>query len=177
MNDGFFWRLVRRSVDSTTDADLTAMMEIMNECRQFMTKPIPEITPEMQGQWWNELPDKVVRYKAFVYAMHETPNDRIAFSLLQWHKDGRTTPLFGIRERARGHNIARKIIQHYLKEAEGPLYGEQLTMHEAICKMNAEAGWEIIGTRDSGQVQILYHPNEKQQYPDYKGMLDFWGVK
>lgn len=171
------WRPVGFGGEATLAFDLDAMREILNECRPFLTKPIPEITWDDQQAWWIELPRRVVRFKAYVYYLDEQPDDRIAFSLLQWHKDGRTTPLFGIRERARGHNLARQIIQHYLKEAEGPLCGEQLTRHEAICHLNAEAGWEIVGTRDNGQVQVLYHPNEKREYPDYKGMIEYWGIQ
>ncbi len=169
-----FWREVRRSVDLTTDGDLTAMMEILNECRPWLTKSIPEITPETQLRWWNELPEKVLRYKAFVYFLEDAPVDRIAFSLLQWHKDGRTTPLFGIRARARGQNLARQIIQHYLREAEGPLCGEERSDHAAIIQLNQEAGWIFIAERNG--VRFLYHPNEKRTYPDYQGILEYHGV-
>lgn len=170
------WRRVEGWIGSSTLLfDLEAMRQILNECRPFLTKPIPEISWEEQQAWWMNLERTTRRYKAFVYFFDDQPDDRIAFSLLQWKPEGITTPLFGIRERARGHNIARKIIQHYLKEAEGPLHGEQLVSHAAICRMNEEAGWQI--TREENGVQYLYHPNEKQEYPDYRGLLDYWGVQ
>ena len=149
------------------------MGKILNECLEFMTKPMAPITPERQKEWWDELPSKVAKFKAFTY---KTDRDlvTIAFSLLQWHHDGRITPLFGISKIARGQNIARQIIQHYLSEADGPLYGEELSSHAAIIKLNQEAGWQL--RYEENGVRYLYHPNEQRDYPDYKGMLDYWGI-
>jgi hypothetical protein len=155
----------------TTPHQVEAMRLIFNECLEFMTKPIAPITKERQAQWWETLPQKVRRFKAFTYE-----GDRdfgiIAYSLLQWHEDGRITPLFGITKSARGRNIAREIIRHYLAEADGPLHGEELVRHAAIVKLNEEAGWQLRYER--GGVRYLYHPNEKREYPDYQGMIEYW---
>jgi GNAT superfamily N-acetyltransferase len=158
-----------------TAEDLESVRQIFNECLSFMTKPFDPITPEQQAKWWAELPYKVLRYKAFVYRLPDAPAI-VAYSLLQWHKDGRITPLFGIRKDARGKNIAREIIQHYLAEADGPLYGEELCSHTAIIKMNEEAGWELV--REENGVRYLYHPNEKatQRYPNYETILEYWSL-
>lgn len=152
---------------------LEAMRLILNECLEFMTKPMGPVTREQQQDWWQTLPLRVLRFKAFVY---EHPRDYgiVAFSLLQWKKNGTITPLFGITKSARGQGIARQIIQHYLAEADGPLHGEQLATHTAICKLNEEAGWQI--TAQVGNVQYLYHPNQKRSLPDYQGMLEYWGI-
>jgi len=157
----------------TTDHQVEAMRLILNECLEFMTKPIAPITREQQARWWKDLPSKVERFKAFTY---ETDRDYgiIAFSLLQWHHDGRITPLFGITKGARGQNIARDIIRHYLAEADGSLHGEELSSHKAIIKLNQEAGWQLL--REENGVRYLYHPNEKRSYPDYTGMLEYWGI-
>lgn len=157
----------------TTPHQIEAMRLILNECLEFMTKPMAPVTLEQQIDWWKTLPLRVLRFKAFTY---ESDRDFgiVAFSLLQWKKNGTITPLFGITKSARGHGIAREIIQHYLSEADGPLHGEQLVSHAAICKLNAEAGWEIVA--QVGDVQHLYHPNQKRTLPDYQGMLEYWGV-
>ena len=107
------------------------------------------------------------RFKAFVY---RDESGIIAYSLLQW-KDAGITPLFGVTKTARGHNIARQIIRHYLSEADGPLWGEELSSHKAIIKLNQEAGWELV--REENGVRYLYHPNNKV-YPDYQGMIEYW---
>ena len=153
----------------STAEDLGTMRHIYNECLRWMTKPLSRITPEQQEKWWAELPHRVRRFKAFLYRDGEKV---VAYSLLQWHYDGRITPLFGITERARGKNLARQIIQHYLSEADGPLWGEELSSHKAIIKMNQEAGWELL--REENGVRYLYHPNEKRTFPDYKGMVEYW---
>lgn len=153
----------------TTFGDVEAMRVIFNACREFMTKPFEPITIEQQAKWWKELPNTVRRYKAFIY---REDGEIVAYSLLQWHNDGRITPLFGISASARGHNLARQIIQHYLAEADGPLYGEELSSHKAIIKLNKEAGWKLL--REENGVRYLYHPNDKRTYPDYRGMVDYW---
>ena len=153
--------------------DVEEMRKIFNECREFMTKPLAHITPSQQGKWWKELPNNVKRFKAFIY---RDAGEIVAYSLLQWHNDGRITPLFGIISTARGKNIARQIIQHYLSEADGPLHGEELSSHKAIIKMNQEAGWELV--REENGVRYLYHPNEKatQRYPNYETILEYWSL-
>ena len=153
----------------TTNEDVECMRRIYNACLAFMTKPLSPITPEQQEKWWEELPSKVKKFKAYLY---REDGEIVAYSLLQWHFDGRITPLFGITENARGKNLARQIIQHYLSEADGPLWGEELSSHKAIIKMNEEAGWQLL--REENGVRYLYHPNEKRTYPDYKGMLEYW---
>lgn len=149
------------------------MRVIFNECLSFMTKPLPPVSPERQQEWWAELPQKVKKFKAFTY---KTDRDLVivAYSLLQWHHDGSITPLFGISKVARGKNLAREIIQHYLSEADGPLHGEELSSHAAIIKLNREAGWKLL--REENGVRYLYHPNDKRELPDYKEMLEYWGI-
>lgn len=156
----------------TTEDQVEAMRQIFNECLEFMTKPMAVVSHWEQRKWWRELPTKVKSFKAFAYATEEEPKKTIAFSLLQWHKDGRITPLFGITKEARGKNIARQIIQHYLREADGPLIGEERSDHKAIIKMNQEAGWVLIC--ECAGVRYLYHPNLKRDFPDYQGMLEYW---
>lgn len=155
-----------------TPEEIEAMRQIFNLCREFMTKPLSPITPEQQEKWWKELPSKVKKFKAFLY---RDEGEIVAYSLLQWHHDGRITPLFGITARARGHNIAREIIRHYLSEADGPLHGEELSSHAAIIKLNQEAGWKLL--REENGVRYLYHPNDKTEYPDYHSLTDYWSGK
>lgn len=143
------------------------MRVIFNECLEFMTKPIDPITPKQQAKWWAGMQSR--KFKAFVYRVK---GEIVAYSLLQWHSDGRITPVFGITPKARGGNLARQIIQHYLSEADGPLYGEELSSHKAIVKLNKEAGWLLI--REERGVRYLYHPNDGVEYPDYKGMVEYW---
>lgn len=158
----------------TTTEQVEAMRQIFNECLEFMTKPVPWMSHWDQFRWWRELPAKVKRFKAFTYATAEDPTKIIAYSLLQWKEDGRLTPLFGIARDARGQNIARQIIRHYLKEADGPLIGEERSDHKAIIKMNREAGWLLIC--ECAGVRYLYHPNDKRSYPDYQGMIEYWSA-
>jgi len=153
-----------------TADEVEAMRVIFNECLEFMTKPLSPITHAQQHAWWNhELPKKVKKFKAFVYRDNE---EIVAYSLLQWHFDGRITPIFGIKKSARGMGLSRRIIQHYLSEADGPLYGEELSSHAAIIKLNREAGWELI--REENGVRYLYHLNNKTTYPDYQSMFEYW---
>jgi GNAT superfamily N-acetyltransferase len=158
-------------VPVTDLAQVEIMRQIFNECLPFMTKPFDQVTFQEQQTWWKSLHLKVLRWKAFLYKQDGLV---VAYSLLQWHHDGRITPLFGIRKEARGKNLARQIIQHYLREADGPLHGEERSDHAAIIKMNQEAGWQLL--REEKGVRYLYHPNEKREYPDYKGMLEYWGI-
>ena len=151
----------------STSGELEAVRQIFNECLQWMTKPFSPITPEQQATWWKELQGK--RYKMFVY---RDSGKIVAYSLLQWHEDGRITPLFGITRSARGKNIAREIVRHYLSEADGPLWGEELSSHKAIIKLNEEAGWQLL--REENGVRYLYHPNEKTTYPDYDNLTEYW---
>jgi hypothetical protein len=161
------------AIPVTTPEQVDQMRLIYNECRPFLaTKPLPERTYEEQQEWWASLPKTTSRVKAFLYESVDKPGETVAFSMLQWKLTGRTTPIFGIYSKARGLGFAREIIQHYLDEAEGPLYGEMLASHEAIVKMNWEVGWQKIEERDG--VIYLYHPNPQRSYPDYAGMLEYW---
>lgn len=159
-------------IEVTNDRQIEAMRQIFNECLPFMTKPMEPVSPWNQRIWWVNLPKKVKRFKAFVYEDETQRGEILAYSLLQWHLDGRTTPLFGIRKGARGQNLARQIIQHYLKEAEGPLWGEERSDHAAIIKLNQEVGWKLLSEKCG--VRYLYHPNDRRSFPDYQGMVEYW---
>ena len=150
----------------STPQELEAMRCIFNFCIPFMTKPFSPITPEQQGKWWSEL--QKTHYKAFVY--RDSTGKIVAYSLLQWHKDKSTSPLFGIAEGEQGHNYAREIIQHYLSEAGGPVAGEELSSHTAMIKLNQEAGYLFI--KEENGVRYLYNPNGKYLPPYYLELMD-----
>jgi len=150
------------------------MRQIFNECIPYLsTKPLKEKSYEEQQQWWAELNRIRKQVKAFVYYEPGNTEQPVAFMMLQWHHGGRITPIFGITESARGKGYAREIIKHYLDEADGPLHGSMLATHAAIIKMNYDLGWQK--EYEENGVIYVYHPNEKKQYPDYQGMLDYWG--
>lgn len=161
----------------TDAAQVERMRQIFNECIPYLaTIPLQPKGVWEQQDWWKKL-NSEIRVEAFLYypegAEVGKAEQAVAFMMLQWKPGGKITPIFAITESARGHGYARKIIAHYLDVADGPLTGSMLATHAAIVKMNYDMGWQKTGEKDG--VIYLYHPNPKKSYPDYEGMLEYWG--
>lgn len=154
----------------TEDWQVEIMRRIYNDCLpDLATKPLAEVGEQEQQDWW-KAKDKM-RTKAFLY-IHQT--NIVAFSLLQ-QKGHFWTPLFGIHRFHRGKGFARKIIQHYISEAEGPLAGEALVENRIINKLNLEAGWKQVGSRGD-DVLLLYHQGRDPSQDAYDEILRYHGV-
>jgi len=126
-----------------------------------MTKPLRPVE-SLAGQvdWWlDAYPPKrvwIIRDMEYAFVGFVTLTDRHGFE----------TPLFAIAPEHRGKGYARWFIEFYIMVAYGALAGEQLQSNEIICRLNKEAGWEIIGSKDG--VDFLYHPGRsREQINDY----------
>lgn len=159
-----------RPIRLTLESDpclIETMRQIFVSAIPDFTKSLVPPTPVEQQAWWANLDHSKV--KVFLWRLDERPWEVVAFSMVT-DRGEYATPIFAIDSYYRGRGFARQIIRHYITTANKPLRGEQLSTNAAICRLNAEAGWRVVGT--VGTIQLLEHdgPNSPT-YPRYDLLL------
>jgi len=116
---------------------------------ELATKPLEPSSLEQQITWYLEM-------KPEIMLAEDHDENIVGFFALTPRMFDFYTPIFVIHPDHRGKGYAREFIQEYISYAATPLAGSQLKSNEVICRLNAEAGWQIMAERDG--VQYLYHP-------------------
>jgi len=151
------------SFEVSDPKDLEAMRVIFNASLADMATKgeMKPVSPEDQMRWWMEpYPSKRA------WMVEELGNDDPVGFIVLTDRVGFETPMFAIAPTYRGKGYARWFVQEYINLAKGALAGEQLQSNEIICRLNREAGWEIIETRRENAdrvIDYLYHPGSSRQ--------------
>ena len=141
----------------STPSQVESMRLIYNDNLDMLsTKPIPRREYQGQQDWWHENKHAL---KAFLYERLDQPGKFMAFLVIR-DRGGFFTPILAIDKSAWGKGFGREIIHDYLELAGGPLAGSQLKSNRAICYLNSQFGWQVIGSKqeEAGEVELLYHP-------------------
>lgn len=146
------------ALDVSGPEDLEEMRLIFNASLDDMaTKPLHPVTERGQLTWWMN----PTRKRAWI--VYEVGSDEAVGFIVLTERYGFETPMFAIAPKYRGKGYARWFIQEYIALARGALAGEQLRSNEIICRLNKEAGWEVLYSSDASGVDYLYHPGKSRQ--------------
>lgn len=145
------------SVKITTTEQVEEMRLIYNDNLDMLaTRPLSYNTFEDQQNWWNQNSRNL---KAFLYYLKENPAVCVAFLVLT-NRGLFDTPIIAIKKEFWGKGFGKEIVVDYILKANRPLAGSQLQSNLAICHINKNVGWQIIGERETpnGKIDLLFHP-------------------
>ena len=140
------------------------MREIYNSCLDGLStkEKLKPKTFEEQEIWWNNLDH--FRTTCWL-AYSKDPYQIVGFVMLT-NRDYFFTPVFGILPEQQGKGYAREFIRFYIGlSLDKPLAGSQLQSNKAICKLNYEAGWQIIACKNG--VDLLFRHNQGEWNPNF----------
>jgi len=126
-------------------AQVEAMRQIRNECRQYMTHSQREITPEQQEAWWRGLDhDNTL---AYLFTEPEKDEDYVGYGLVR-RIDGKMNVSYGLRSSARGRGLGTEMVQFILDACQGDAWGDLLESNTAIWHIDQKLGFVELSRTD-----------------------------
>lgn len=155
------------------------MRHIYNENLETLaSKPIPFQTYENQQAWWHSNKHKL---KGYLYEPIDRPGKFVAFLILT-DRGGFFTPIIAVQKEEWKKGYGKLLVEDYVKKANGPLAATQLQSNTAICYLNKNIGFHVLGEGEqpNGKVELIYHPGinpeQKMTAHIFDAILDYLNI-